>query len=71
MTTVTLDQVAKIDRKAASEEECRLLPYVGLEHIEKDTGRFAPGYEISPRHYLRQSSSSPPGMFCTVNCGLI
>ena len=52
MRTVTLDKVAKIDRKAASEEECRLLPYVGLEHIEKDTGRFVPEFEISPEALL-------------------
>ncbi len=52
MRMVTLEKVAKIDRKAASQEECRLLPYVGLEHIEKDTGRFVPGFQISPEALL-------------------
>jgi type I restriction enzyme S subunit len=53
-----------VDRTAASETECRTLPYVGLEHIEKNTGRFtadfrrtpeillATKYRFSPRHVL-------------------
>jgi type I restriction enzyme S subunit len=39
--TVQLGEVMTIDRTTASHAECRTLPYVGLEHIEKDTGNFA------------------------------
>jgi len=48
MKFVALDKVAKIDRTVASEKECETLPYVGLEHIEKDTGRFAAEFEGKP-----------------------
>jgi type I restriction enzyme S subunit len=48
MRFVALNKVAKIDRAVASEEECETLPYVGLEHIEKDTGRFAAEFEGKP-----------------------
>ncbi len=40
MNFVALDEVAKIDRTVASDKDCQILPYVGLEHIEKDTGHF-------------------------------
>jgi type I restriction enzyme, S subunit len=38
--TVQLGEVAVIDRNAASGTDCQALPYVGLEHIEKDCGNF-------------------------------
>jgi type I restriction enzyme, S subunit len=41
MNFVALDEVAKIDRTVASDKDCQILPYVGLEHIEKDTGHFS------------------------------
>jgi type I restriction enzyme, S subunit len=41
MNFVVLDEVAKIDRTVASDKDCQILPYVGLEHIEKDTGHFS------------------------------
>jgi type I restriction enzyme S subunit len=59
-----LGDVVKIDRATASHEECRSLPYVGLEHIEKDIGAFVPQYRrvsetllatkfrFTPRHVL-------------------
>ncbi len=40
MKIATLGKVAKIDRTVASQVECKTLPYVGLEHIEKNTGHF-------------------------------
>ena len=52
MKLVALSEVAQIERTIASAEECRTLPYVGLEHIEKDTGRFAPGFEGKPETLL-------------------
>jgi len=48
MRFVALNKVAKIDRTVASEEECETLPYVGLEHIEKDTGHLAAEFEGKP-----------------------
>lgn len=50
--TVSLGQVASIDRVAASDDQCRLLPYVGLEHIEKDTGQFKSDFKPHPEHLL-------------------
>jgi type I restriction enzyme, S subunit len=62
--TVQLAEVMTVDRTAASETECRTLPYVGLEHIEKNTGHFtadfrrkpetllATKYRFTPRHVL-------------------
>lgn len=49
---IELGKVAKIDRSAASTKECADLPYIGLEHIEKDTGHFAAGYEPRPEALL-------------------
>ena len=40
MKKVALGKVAKIDRTVATDDECKTLPYVGLEHIEKETGIF-------------------------------
>lgn len=48
MRFVALKKVAAIDRTVASGAECRTLPYVGLEHIEKDTGRFVSEFEGKP-----------------------
>ncbi|HXG88454.1 MAG TPA: restriction endonuclease subunit S [Vicinamibacterales bacterium] len=62
--TIQLAEVMTIDRAAATEAECRNLPYVGLEHIEKETGHFnadfrrepetllAAKYRFTPRHVL-------------------
>ena len=49
---IELGEVAKIDRSAASAKECAELPYIGLEHIEKDTGHFAAGYKPRPEALL-------------------
>lgn len=61
---VQLAEVITVERTAASEAECRSLPYVGLEHIERDTGQFtadfhrtpemllATKYRFTPRHVL-------------------
>jgi type I restriction enzyme, S subunit len=51
-TSIQLGDVVKVDRKAASESECRSLPFVGLEHIEKDTGLFDAGYRRQPESLL-------------------
>ena len=48
MKFVALDEVARIDRTVASSEEYETLPYVGLEHIEKDAGRFAAEFDGKP-----------------------
>lgn len=47
MKHVSLGEVVRIDRTPATDADCRSLPYVGLEHIEKDTGRFASDYDGS------------------------
>jgi len=52
MKRVALGDVARIDRTVASDEECGALPYVGLEHIEKDVGYFVNGYERRPETLL-------------------
>jgi type I restriction enzyme S subunit len=44
--------VVKIDRTPASNEECRGLPYVGLEHIERDIGVFTSEYRRLPEALL-------------------
>lgn len=41
-----------IDRTPASEAECRTLPYVGLEHIEKDAGHFTADFRRQPEALL-------------------
>jgi len=41
-----------IDRALASESECRSLPYVGLEDIEKETGNFTPDFRPMPETLL-------------------
>lgn len=45
-------EVVKIDRTAASEEDVKTLPYVGLEDIEKDAGDFAKEYRPIPQNML-------------------
>jgi type I restriction enzyme S subunit len=52
MKTVALGKVAKIDRTVATDDECLALPYVGLEHVEKESGRFADGYVPTPLNML-------------------
>jgi type I restriction enzyme, S subunit len=54
MTTksVELGDLLTIDRTTASQEECRTLPYIGLEHIDKDTGTFIPEYRRIPETVL-------------------
>jgi type I restriction enzyme S subunit len=52
MTSALLETVARIDRTVASREECGKLPYVGLEHIEKDTGHFVPEFSALPETLL-------------------
>ncbi len=47
MQQVALGEVVRIDRTPATDADCRSLPYVGLEHIEKDIGRFASDYDGS------------------------
>lgn len=44
MIRVPLGDVARIDRRMASAADCASLPFVGLEHIEKDHGRFIDAY---------------------------
>ena len=41
-----------IDRATASEAECRTLPYVGLEHIEKGAGSFTADFRCQPETLL-------------------
>jgi type I restriction enzyme, S subunit len=64
MRIVELGKVIKIDRTVATEDECRNLPYLGLEHIEKETGhlvdKFVPmplnmlatNFRFTPKHVL-------------------
>ncbi|MBM3181393.1 MAG: hypothetical protein FJZ86_13715 [Chloroflexi bacterium] len=52
MKKVALSKVAKIDRTVASEDECVNLPYVGLEHIEKDSGSFVDDFIPTPLNML-------------------
>lgn len=48
MNTVRLSKVAKIDRTVASKADCQILPYVGLEHLEKESGQFIPSFRPRP-----------------------
>ena len=48
MNRVPLGDVAQLDRVAASDVDCYRLPYVGLEHIEKDLGHLVPGHSLQP-----------------------
>jgi type I restriction enzyme S subunit len=50
--TVQLGEVMTVDRRAASEVECRSLPYVGLDDIEKDMGTFTAGFRRKPEALL-------------------
>jgi type I restriction enzyme S subunit len=52
MRTVTLGDVIEVDRAIASDEECRTLPYVGLEHIEQAGGRFCDDFRPRPEQVL-------------------
>jgi type I restriction enzyme S subunit len=49
---VQLGEVITIDRATASEAECRTLPYVGLEHIEKGAGNFTADFSCQPETLL-------------------
>lgn len=50
--TVPLAEVIAVDRTAASETECQTLPYVGLEHIEKNSGHFTADFRRRPEVLL-------------------
>ncbi len=50
--TVQLGDILKVDRTAASEDECARLPYVGLEHVEKDVGNFTSDFRRQPEALL-------------------
>jgi type I restriction enzyme, S subunit len=50
--TVQLGEVATIDRRAATEAECTELPFVGLEHIESNSGNFAAEFRRKPESVL-------------------
>lgn len=52
MPTTRLGNVAAIERFAASPADCRTLPYVDLEHIEKDTGSFTSDFLREPETVL-------------------
>ena len=52
MKTVALGKVAKIDRTVANDDECLSLPYVGLEHVEKERGHFADDFVPTPLNML-------------------
>ena len=52
MKRVALEKVAKIDRTVASEEDCQIMPYVGLEHVEKDAGHFSTSFVPNPESVL-------------------
>jgi type I restriction enzyme, S subunit len=49
---VEFGDVVKVDRTTASDDACQTLPFVGLEHIEKDTGAFVPEYRPVPESLL-------------------
>jgi type I restriction enzyme S subunit len=52
MKKVAFGKVAKIDRTVAIDDECAILPYIGLEHIEKESGHFADGFVPIPFNML-------------------
>jgi len=49
---VSFEDVIKIDRIKAREDERRILPYIGLEHIEKQTGRLTSEFCDQPQAML-------------------
>ena len=49
---VHLSDILRIDRTVASKNESKSLPYVGLEHIEKNEGRFAAHFRPKPESLL-------------------
>ena len=49
---VSFKDVIKIDRIKASEDEQKTLPYIGLEHIEKQTGRLTSEFCNQPQAML-------------------
>ena len=52
MKTAALGKVARIDRTVATDDECLSLPYVGLEHVEKESGHFADDFVPIPLNML-------------------
>jgi len=52
MKTVALGKVVKIDRTVATDDDCLTLPYVGLEHVEKERGHFADDFVPMPLNML-------------------
>jgi type I restriction enzyme, S subunit len=52
MRTVRFGDVIDVDRAIASGDDCRTMPYVGLEHIDKDAGRFSDDFRPKPANVL-------------------
>lgn len=52
MRTVCLEEVVEVNREIASENECRMMPYVGLDDIEKECGRFSDAFRPKSEHVL-------------------
>ena len=52
MNFVPLADVAKIDRIPATADECITLPYVGLDDIAKEAGRFSDDFRRKPEAML-------------------
>lgn len=47
-----LGDIVSVERHAATEEECRTLPFVGLEDIEGHTGEFSDSFRRAPEALL-------------------
>lgn len=60
MKIVALGNVAEFDRSIATDFESSALPYVGLEHIEKEAGRFIDGYSPKPLNMLATNFKFSP-----------
>src|SRR5437660_1022262 len=52
MRTASLGDLIHVDRNIATEDEARRLPYVGLEDIEKESGRFSEEFRPKPAPVL-------------------
>lgn len=49
---VTLKEIAKLDRIAASVDDSRRLPYLGLEHLESNSGLLIEGFRPAAENVL-------------------
>lgn len=49
---VQLGDVLAVQRTSATDSECQSLPYVGLEHIQKDAGKFEEAFRCRPEALL-------------------